>query len=334
MKKRDYFLLLGLVFSILVCVSVKLSERTKTKVWDIDWVFFKTKPDSVNKKPTEKIQFDKDSLIELQVIDKYLNDSKSPFSNTNIPLGFIKKVRDKNAKTLIRNGNLEQVEKVSSEYQLLLEDFMQVCDSLDLPMEISKKECFQRWKSTAQYPRGKGRVWSSFFQRRLTLRRAYKEFRKQVELIFSTERVIWEQKKHFPELYQHMNSLNNLDGTPLPIYIISYPKVIAGRGQQVAGLAMFGKYKGLLTSASPEQMESYPGLIGRKNALAVHLQKGVAGTVLSHEFGHLFYLYYHWYEYLNYIQSRPGDYRRGGHGITDPSGQAAEMAENGMLPKR
>ncbi|MDW3652163.1 MAG: hypothetical protein R8P61_34125 [Bacteroidia bacterium] len=326
MKKRNTYLALLITLVVLLFISIYLSNKKGARHVELGAFFFE--------KVSDLPPVDNDSLVEMQLIDRYLNDSITPFSDSKTPLRFLKKIRKRNAENLIRNGNLDQAEEISSQYQSLLKRFMHLSDSLDLPMDISRKEFFKRWNSVAKNQKGKGRVWTFFFQRRLSLGRAFKMYKKQLELILSTERVIREQKEHLPELYCYMNSLQNLDGTDLPVYVISYPKVFSGRGRSVAGMALFATYKGLFTSASPNFVQSYPGLIQKKNALSIHLKKGVSGSILSHELGHLYYLYHNWDEYLHYRESRHRDYRKGGHGLTDPSGQAAEMAEKGIMPDR
>ncbi|MEL6255502.1 MAG: hypothetical protein AAFR87_26085 [Bacteroidota bacterium] len=325
MKKRKPYLALFIILGILLLISIYLSNKKGARHVDLGAFFFEKVSD---------IPLEQDSLIEMQEIDQYLNDSISPYRVSETPLRFLQKIRMRNSANLIRNGNLDQAEEVSSQYQFLLKRFMHLSDSLDLPMDISRKEFFQKWKSVPKKQKGKGKVWSFFFQRRLKLGRAFKLYKSQLELILSTERVIQEQKKHLPELYCYMNSLKNMDSTDLPVYVISYPKVFSGTGRSVAGLALFATYQGLFTSASPDFLQSYPVLIGKKNALSVHLRKGVSGAILSHEFGHLYYLYHHWDEYLAYRESSPRYFRRGGHGLTDPSGQAAEKAERGIMPEK
>jgi len=325
MKKPKPYLALLIILGILLLLSIYLSNQEGARHVDLG-AFFAEKESSFT--------FDQDTLVEIQEIDRYLNDSITLYSDSEIPFRFLEKVRKRNAENLIRNGNLDQAEQVSQQYRFLLKRFMRMSDSLNLPMDISRKEFFKNWKSVSKKEGKKGRIWTFFFQRRLKLGRAFKLYKKQLELILATERVILEQKRHLPELYRFMNNLVNLDGNELPVYVISYSKVFSGRGRSVAGMALFATYKGLFTSASPNFVQSYPGLIQKKNALSVHLQKGVTGAILSHEFGHLYYLYHHWDEYLEYRESRPRDYRRGGHGLTDPSGQAADKAERGIMPER
>jgi len=335
MKKRVYFLVWAMTLGMLAFVSLKLSERDKIPLLDVNLVFFnKESPSPKYENERIAIYEDNDTLIELRGIDKLLNDSNALFSSTKIPMEFIKKLKEKNSKTSIRNGNLHEAEKTSTEYHVLLKQFKHVCDSLDLPMDISRKACFKHWKSLAEPPQRKGEVWNFFFQRRLQLKKAFKVYKEQLELMISTERVIHEQKDHFPDLYERMNSLTNLDGTSLAVYIISYPKVFARSGQSVSGLTFFCIYQGLLTSLSPQLTAKYPELIGKKNSFTVHLKQGVEGKVLSHEFGHLYYLYHNWNDYLLFLRTRPVDYSFGGHGPNDPSGNAADLAEKGTLPRK
>lgn len=333
MKKPKPYLALLLVLGILLLISIYISGKKGARHVDLGAFFFEKVSAPIPPEEKLEVPIEQDSLMEMDRVDRYLNDSITPFRMSDTPIRFLREVRKRNSQNLIRNGNLDQAEAVSSQYRSLLKRFIHLSDSLNLPMDISRKEFFKRWKSATRKEKGKAKVWSFFFQRRLSLGRAFKLYKKQLELIVSTERVIQEQKRHLPELYCYMNDLENLDGRDLPIYVISYAKVFSGRGRSVAGMALFATYKGLFTSASPNFVQSYPALVQKKNALSVHLRKGVSGAILSHELGHLYYLYHHWDEYLQYRETRHRDYRRGGHGLTDPSGQAAEMAERGIMPE-
>lgn len=54
--------------------------------------------------------------------------------------------------------------------------------------------------------------------------------------------------------------------------------------------------------------------------------------MLSHEFGHILYLYHHWENYQKYIEDKGENYKFGGHSAGDPNGKAADLAENGKMP--
>ncbi len=67
-------------------------------------------------------------------------------------------------------------------------------------------------------------------------------------------------------------------------------------------------------------------------ALAVFVEVGSPGAILSHEYGHLYYLYHHWETYTEYMEKMGKHYQVGGHGKGDASGIAAELAEAGKMP--
>jgi len=154
-----------------------------------------------------------------------------------------------------------------------------------------------------------------------------------LELVLATEIVLAEQQKHLPRLFEEMQYLINMDGSPLDIYIFSYAKIQSYTTFELVGLTTIIQYKGYFTSCSPKFQANFPQLACRENAVAIHLKKGVKGDILSHEFGHLHYLYNNWTEYKKYISKKGDDYVIGGHGEFDPSGISARIAESGKMPE-
>ncbi|MEM1119874.1 MAG: hypothetical protein AAGJ18_05460, partial [Bacteroidota bacterium] len=150
----------------------------------------------------------------------------------------------------------------------------------------------------------------------------------------STEIAMILQEDHFPELTASMNQLVNLDSSPLNIMVYSNNKlsIPEKQGNLIAGLSIISKCDNLFTSGSPAVRNAYPGLRGSNKGLTVHLRLFEDGVTLSHELGHLYYLYYKWEEYVAYIQRKGKDYEPGGHGPGDPSGIAAKMTEEGKMP--
>lgn len=263
---------------------------------------------------------------ELVAMKHCLSSSKSFLSASDNLNHFLDQVKKRNAQNQIKNGNLREARAALDQYDLLLKSFCQLQDSLGVTSTINRTAFYSKHKENGKLD------WKTYQKKRIKLKRNFKYCKKHLRLVLSTEMSIWEQKEHFPTLAEKMNKLYNLDGSLLPIYVFSYPKLFYNQREKVVGLAIIIKYKGFFTSLSPKLKKQFPKLHGKNKALAIHLESDAGGQILSHEFGHLFYLYNHWQEYQSYISSQKDGYKLGGHGLNDPSGKAATRAENGLMP--
>lgn len=267
----------------------------------------------------------------LKAFEQYLSNTFSPFENVEIPIRFLDSVHQRNRLQLIKNGNYEETILAICQQDSLQQQFFHIIDSLGVALDISRKDFL---KSRAQHSHHLNKaLWQRLHRKKSELEEAFRQSMKFMKLLLATELTIFQQSTHLPELAAYMNDLQNRDGTDLPIYIFSYKRLFDGESERTKGLAICILSQGLITSESPIFNARYPALRSKAGALTVHLESGADGTVLSHEFGHLYYLYNHWREYQRYIQTQKGRYVIGGHGIGDPCGKAAILAENGIMPE-
>ncbi|NND07745.1 MAG: hypothetical protein HKN87_15315 [Saprospiraceae bacterium] len=241
---------------------------------------------------------------------------------------FLSRIEDKNAKSMIRNGNFYHAMRAKENYISKLESFKNLCLDLQVSMNMRKRDF--RQTLVRRSPRNRQLILRKWSNKRSALRKAVRAFRKQLRSTLAAERAIRRQQNHFPELAERMNSLQNFDHSKLPIYIFFHYRVTISLEEKL-GLSIISYYKGLFTTDSPAANHLYPDLPGMEKALTVHLTSFPSGKILSHEFGHLHYLYHHWFDYQRYIQLMGTAYQPGGHGANDPSGIAANHAEKGIL---
>ncbi|HMQ62891.1 MAG TPA: hypothetical protein PKE06_19575 [Flavilitoribacter sp.] len=260
----------------------------------------------------------------------YIDQTDSPFQPLSGITEFLFDISKKNLTGRIRNGNvpesIRQLESLKSE----LHTFRQYTEALDVPPNISKKN-FKSPVSSGDNTL-KSRLWNPFKKQKRVVEKDFRNFRFQLELTYSTELAIWQQQIHLPELHHAIGLFQNLDGSALPVYVITFPRINIDPVNRIVGMAMFVQYNGLFTSVSPALERKYPQLPGREKALTVYLAMQADGKVLSHEFGHLYYLYHHWNDYTAYILARGSGYEYGSHEEGDPCGKAALLAESGVMP--
>ena len=266
----------------------------------------------------------------LVVARNYLEYADSPFQPLSDITAFLSGIRQKNLTGRIRNGNVPESIRQLETLKGSLGEFQRYAESLKLPPDISRKDFKVLFPADGHTL--KSRHWNYFKQQKRSVEKDFRNFRFLLELTYSTELAIWQQEVHLPELHQAICLFKNLDGSDLPVYVITCPRITIDPVNRIVGMAMFVQYNGLFTSVSPALERKYPQLPGRESALTVYLAMQAGGKVLSHEFGHLFYLYHHWNDYTAYILARGSGYEFGSHEEGDPSGKAALRAESGVMP--
>ncbi|MEM6726322.1 MAG: hypothetical protein AAF598_19930 [Bacteroidota bacterium] len=164
----------------------------------------------------------------------------------------------------------------------------------------------------------------------------FKALRPHVKGILEAERTIARQKAHFPGLEQAINSLRNTNGQPLPVYVHAHEHLpLTGEDRSCFdALTLMGMADGRFTSKLIEIEAQYPKLTLHHNAITIHIEYGELGEVLSHEFGHVYYLTQHWESYQNFRRQKGKRYVDGGHGLDDPNGLCAKAAERGKWPRQ
>lgn len=177
--------------------------------------------------------------------------------------------------------------------------------------------------------------WSLIKQMRRALWKSFRKFKRSMRVAYNTEVILISQYLHNYCLFEAVNALANLDGSPLPIYVHSKNQLFQHQPQlsHLNGIVVVGRQNGLFSSDTPSIREDYPGLVGKVGALTVFVEAGAPASILSHEYGHLYYLYHHWDSYTTYMKSMGHRYQIGGHGASDLSGKAAELAEQGKMPE-
>lgn len=274
---------------------------------------------------------DENITPDLRLIQEHLTEMESPFSESKIATDFLDKIAKKNEVLLIRNGNHTDAVLARKQYEALLGNFQNFCESMGISQNIKRNKLaeFKRDLSAPQ----KRKLWRSMIKYRSAIKKSFDMYKRHLKLMLSTELAIFRQEEHCQELAEHMNRLKNLDGSPLPVYIFSHYKITRSLYDRM-GLSIISWHKGLFTTDSPATRHLFPDLPRQEKALTVHLRMNSRGRILSHEFGHLFYLLNHWEEYQQFIQAEGNAYQVGGHGPNDPSGLAAELAELGIVGDR
>ncbi|MEZ4848966.1 MAG: hypothetical protein R3B93_10200 [Bacteroidia bacterium] len=313
MLKSNCYLILTLMLLILRGEdSLELIEKNRTIHSDKELVFFK------------KEEFD------IQIYEDLPENDSLPMY-IDIPMDFLNQVRENNSRVMIRNGNLAKAEVLAKEYQLYLGKYRRLCTIHGLSQEIKKTDFFAL-RNDFPFDENQ-KLWKKIKIQRKELKKLNNLYQKHLRLTVSTENVIRRQKIHFPELTERMSKLCNFNLNMLPVYVFTYSRLSIPGQDNIVGISTIIEHEGLFTSDSPDFRQKYPRLNGKKWALSVHLKRGVSGKILSHELGHLYYLYHHWEEYKDYIEGQGQYYMMGGHGENDPSGAAAELAEKRILPK-
>jgi len=233
---------------------------------------------------------------------------------------------------LMKNGDIYYLKFYYEKYLESLTECLDISRNQPLGFATNRRQFFQQ--SEMETRKEKRIYWRKFDRKRTELITNFFQFRQYLIPSISTEISMILQEFHLPELTVSMNQLENLDKSPLPIMIYSNNRLAIPerQGSAVAGLSIISKCDNVFTSGSPAVRNAYPGLRGSNKGLTVHLRLFENGVTLSHELGHLYYLYHKWEEYVVYIQRKGKDYEPGGHGEDDPSGWAARMTEEGKMP--
>lgn len=245
---------------------------------------------------------------------------------------FLKRYLPYSDNRLMKNGDIAYLEFYYNKYLGTLKECLAIATPNNLEFVTSRKQFFKN--STFTTRKEKRRFWRKFDAKRNELIADFFGFREHLIPAVSTEVAMILQEEHFPELTISMNELENLDGSPLEVTIYSNRvlEIPERKNTTIAGLSIISKCEDIFTSGSPAVRSAFPGLRGSNKGLTVHLRLFEDGVTLSHELGHLYYLYYKWEEYVKYIHFKGKDYEPGGHGPDDPSGLAARMTENGEMP--
>lgn len=270
----------------------------------------------------------------LAAVEVYLRTGRTPFTTSTTPLRFIKNLRQRNQHFQIRNGELELLSKSYARYQEKLTEFHSLLDSVGGDPTQSWQQYKKRVYSYSN-PKRTEVLWPRFKEKRKQCWKTFRQFRTQMKMAYETERALIRQYLYHAELFDSINHLSNTNGEPLVTYVFTRKKLFHGNPAlgNLAGMVVMTKENGLFSSDTPSIRRDFPAFIGQKNNLAVFLNEGAGGATVSHEFGHLYYLYHHWDQYMTFIKSRRGLYVVGGHGKGDPSGEAAVLAELGKMPR-
>jgi len=269
---------------------------------------------------------------EMDDILRYANSRMDPLKRNLKTDQFLKRYLPYSDTRLMKNGDIAYLDFYYNKYLVTLKECLAIANPQSLKFVTSRSEFFKT--STLASRKEKRQYWRKFNAKRNELIANFFSFREHIIPAVSTEISMILQEEHFPELTRSMNGLENLDGSPLEVTIYSNRILSIPEKQNaaIAGLSIISKCQDIFTSGSPAVREAYPGLRGSNKGLTVHLKLFEDGVTLSHELGHLYYLYYKWEEYIAYIQKKGKDYEPGGHGPGDPSGLAARMTENGKMP--
>ena len=269
---------------------------------------------------------------EMDIALKYAQTPGTPLKRDMSVDQFLNKYYPYFETQLMRNGDIAYLKFYYEKYLRTLGECLAITKSQPLEFETTRRTFFKQ--STFETRKEKRLYWRKFDAKRNELVVNFFHFREYIIPAVSTEISLILQEKHFPILAQSMNGLANLDGTPLEVAIYSnrYLTIPERKNAKIAGLSIISKCEDIFTSGSPAVRDAFPGLRGSNKGLTVHLRLFEDGVTLSHELGHLYYLYHKWEEYIAYIQTKGKDYETGGHGPGDPSGLAARMTEEGKMP--
>lgn len=263
----------------------------------------------------------------LGAVEVYLQLTTTPYIMSLTPKYFLDRLEERNEKFLIRNGCISPLRKAFHMYERQLTRLKQLTTALGLPLEATKRDFSELTGEQIC-------DWSLIRQMRKSLWRSFRQFKRELLTAYQTEVVLLAQYLHNVRLFEAVNSLQNLDGSVLPIYVYARPSLFDSEPnlQHLSGMVVLSRQGGLFSSNTPTIRRDHPDFIGHDRALAVFVEAGAEGAVLSHEFGHLFYLYHHWETYTEYMEKMGRRYQVGGHGAGDASGIAAELAEKGKMP--
>ena len=278
----------------------------------------------------EPLQFDVSR--EMDIALKYAQTPVNPLKrNMNVDQ-FLDRYYPYFETQLMRNGDIAYLKFYYEKYLRTLGECLAITRGQPLEFETARRAFFKA--STFETRKEKRIYWRKFDAKRNELVANFFRFREYIIPAVSTEISLILQRKHFPILAHSMNELANLDGSPLEVAIYSnrYLSIPNRKNAVIAGLSIISKCENVFTSGSPAVRDAFPGLRGSNKGLTVHLRLFENGVTLSHELGHLYYLYHKWEEYIGYIERKGKNYETGGHGPGDPSGIAARMTEEGKMP--
>ncbi len=278
----------------------------------------------------ESVQFD--ITREMEIILKYARTPIDPLKRNMSVDQFLNRYHPYYETTLLRNGDIAYLKFYYEKYLRTMGECLDLARGKPLEFGTTRRTFFKQ--STFETRKEKRIYWRKFNAKRNELVANFFHFRQYIIPAVSTEISLILQEEHFPELTQSMNQLENLDGTPLEVAIYSnrFLDIPNRKNAVIAGLSIISKCQDVFTSGSPAVRDAFPGLRGSNKGLTVHLRLFENGITLSHELGHLYYLYHKWEEYVVYIRRKGKNYEEGGHGHDDPSGLAAKMTEEGKMP--
>ena len=282
------------------------------------------------KEEGEPLKFD--VTREMEMVLKYAQTPVDPMKRNWSVDQFLDRYYPYFETRLMQNGDIAYLKFYYKKYLVTLEECFALVKGKPLEFATTRSTFFKN--STLETRKEKRIYWRKFDAKRNELVANFFRFREHIIPSISTEIAMILQEEHFPDLAVSMNELENLDGTPLQVTIYSNRNLAIPekKNAKIAGLSIISKCEDVFTSGSPAVRDAFPGLRGSNKGLTVHLRLFEDGVTLSHELGHLYYLYYKWEEYVQYIRIKGKDYEQGGHGPDDPSGLAARMTEAGKMP--
>ncbi len=315
------FLFLGINLPIL---SAQLLPRQPKMVDYTDLFTIKTEEDD------GPIQFD--PTREMDDLLRFAQARVDPMKRNLKTDQFINRYFPYSETRLMKNGDIYYLKFYYEKYLNTLTECLDIARNQPLEFITSRRDFFKH--STMETRKEKRIYWRKFDKKRNELIAHFFEFRQYIIPAISTEISMILQEEHLPALTYSMNQMENLDQSPLEVMIYSNRELglPERKDSRIAGLSIISKCDNVFTSGSPAVRNAYPGLRGSNKGLTVHLRLFEDGVTLSHELGHLYYLYHKWEEYVEYIQRKGKNYEPGGHGPDDPSGLAARMTEEGKMP--
>lgn len=279
-----------------------------------------------------KKQINFDITREMEEMLRYARMRVNPMKRDLKTDQFINRYFPYSETRLMKNGDIYYLKFYYEKYLRTLTECLDLARNQPLEFAVTRRTFMK--KSELATRKEKRIYWRKFDSKRNELIANFFQFRQYILPAISTEISMILQEEHHPQLTISMNQLENLDKSPLEVMVYSNNTlgIPERKDSRIAGLSIISKCDNIFTSGSPAVRNAYPGLRGSNKGLTVHLRLFEDGVTLSHELGHLYYLYYKWEEYVAYIRRKGKDYEPGGHGPDDPSGLAARMTEEGKMP--
>jgi len=323
--KKD---LLPFILSLLLVIGSDVIGQVKSVTVESPFLIEEVTPQFKQEEPTEESILSK----EMSNLVNYYQGVVNPIVRDYTMDRFLDKYYPNYEHFRMKNGDIAYLKFYYNKFLVVQKEFRRMAADQNLVYASDRFSFFK--ESTLSSRKEKRIFWRNFVKTREELTKRLLKFHQYLMPAISTEIAMKSQKRHFPKLFESMNQLQNLDGSPLEVFIYSNFQLTIPHyeGKPIAGLSIISRCEDIYTSGSPAVRKAYPGLRGSNKGLAVHIKLFEDGRTLSHELGHLYYLYHKWDEYLEYIQQKGKDYQPGGHGADDPSGLAAKMTENGVFP--